>query len=442
MSIEVVNSNLNNLNINNENINNSTNNTPNNNINNNNNNNNINFGNNLEATQPEVSTTTIIVEISAGHIDLPIIQENLPHHPCGQLIKERCPTCKDGEKNIISIRMKDCKNKGKPKNTPCPRKNSRPKSFFFNQLTIDISPMPGRVISTKLFVDGNIQMAGCKNEDEAIQTVKILIEHLKAIGNITQPGTMEMILTPERHLEVLKAQTTMSPTEFRNYLFDIKAEKLPRGATKLPRYKINYIKKGVEYPENLKLTNFKIAMINSDFKFYTPGSHNEKVGVFIDRNMLLQILDEYRVYYAPYESSRYPGVNIKYRCSCECIHGCKEKNNLIDCIKNNHEPCITENYEEGDEIEHKCLDYNTIENCVNLVKKKKRTNGCVTVSILCFQQGKVILTGARSKTQLMEAYEFIVLLYKKHYERLRHKMIESDSSSCFDSDSDNDLDED
>ena len=58
--------------------------------------------------------------------------------------------------------MKDCKNKGKPKNTPCPRKNSRPKSFFFNQLTIDISPMPGRVISTKLFVDGNIQMAGCK----------------------------------------------------------------------------------------------------------------------------------------------------------------------------------------------------------------------------------------------------------------------------------------
>ena len=66
MSIEVVNSNLNNLNINNENINNSTNNTPNNNINNNNNN--INFGNNLEATQPEVSTTTIIVEISAGHM--------------------------------------------------------------------------------------------------------------------------------------------------------------------------------------------------------------------------------------------------------------------------------------------------------------------------------------------------------------------------------------
>ena len=67
---------------------------------------------------------------------------------------------------------------------------------------------------------------------------------------------------------------------------------------------------------------------------------------------------------------------------------------------------------------------------------------CQAVSILCFQQGKVILTGARSKTQLMEAYEFIVLLYKKHYERLRHKMIESDSSSCFDSDSDNDLDED
>ena len=120
---------------------------------------------------------------------------------------------------------------------------------------------------------------------------------MKAIGNITQPGTNGNDINPERHLEVLKAQTTMSPTEFRNYLFDIKAEKLPRGATKLPRYKINYIKKGVEYPENLKLTNFKIAMINSDFKF-TLGPHNEKVGVFIDRNMLLQILDEYRVYYA------------------------------------------------------------------------------------------------------------------------------------------------
>ena len=46
MSIEVVNSNLNNLNINNDNINNSTNNSTNNTPNNN-----INFGNNLEATQ-------------------------------------------------------------------------------------------------------------------------------------------------------------------------------------------------------------------------------------------------------------------------------------------------------------------------------------------------------------------------------------------------------
>jgi len=389
----------------------------------------------LEATPPKTSTQTMLFNINSS-VSLKCIMKYLQHYPCHQLSKLRCPTCKEGEKEIISIRMKDCPAKGKQRKTPSERKNTRKKHDFFNQATLDICCSDGRMISVKVFVDGNVQMAGCKNEDEGYQTILILIKHLAAIGNNTLPGTMTLTLTPERYEEVIKAKTEMNDTDFRKYLFEIKAEKLPRGATKLPKYNIDYIEKCVEYPDNLKPSTFRIAMINSDFKFLTTNEFGEKEGIFIDRNILLQILDEYNIYYAPFEPSRYPGVNIKYRCSCECIHGCKEKNNLIECIKNDHKPCIPEDYEEDDVIQHKCWDFKSIENCVNLVKKKKRANGCVTVSILCFQQGKVILTGARSKTQLMEAYEFIVLLYKKHYERLRHKMIESDTSSCIDSDDD------
>ena len=50
--------------------------------------------------------------------------------------------------------------------------------------------------------------------------------------------------------------------------------------------------------------------------------------------------------------------------------------------------------------------------CAFNMKKKKVVNGCVTVSILAFQQGKIILTGAQSTRQLDDTYDFITKVYR------------------------------
>lgn len=392
----------------------------------------------LSATLPKVSTETIISDINS-RVDLELVFKNLEHYPCGLLVKERCDMCtKKTYHEIISLRKKDFKPKGKPRKETINRKNSRPKKEFYNQITIDISPKKGRQVSTKLFIDGNIQMAGCKDEEEANLTINILIENLKKIAHITEPGDMMLGITQERHDELRKMEEDknngigMTESEWRNHLFSIKGEKPVKGANKFPKDKYKYIRKAVEFPDQLKPLFYKIAMINSDFKYYYANNVDQDVS--IDREKLHKILsNEYNIYCRPFEASRYPGVNAKYISSVGCVHGCKDKNKINECVSKS-KTCI--NPHPLDESVHKCMDRQVLDNCVEMTKKGKISNGCVTVTILAFQQGKVILTGARSNEQLYDAYNFIVGVYKNNFDRLKYNHDACDSSDEYSTDED------
>ena len=78
------------------------------------------------------------------------------------------------------------------------------KKTFWHQVTVNISPLPGRVISTKLYVNGTVQMAGCLKSEESIKTVEILIDELKKIGKIKEPGEISINLSPLEYSEIIK----------------------------------------------------------------------------------------------------------------------------------------------------------------------------------------------------------------------------------------------
>lgn len=354
------------------------------------------------------STMTVISDLGT-RVDLPLIYDNLNHTRCEGT--KLCKGCSNNATEVKSIRFRDCNPKGIPPKKVNKRKNSKKKKVFYNQITIDIEINPGRKISTKLFIDGKIQMAGCKNEEDAHKTVTVLIKHLKKISEIEEPGTVSLSLFEEEYEKMLKMKETMNKTKWRNIVYSKKSEHIKGSIkSKMNVYEIPIIRKAVEDKSKMKPQYFKIAMINSDFKVNLIDNEDNSVNpVTIDRNTLRDLLcNKYGLFCPPYESSRYPGVNAKKISSIDCIHGCSEgKGNPSMCAFN--------------------------------MKKKKVTNGCVTVSILAFQQGKIILTGAQSTRQLDDTYDFITKVYKDNFFELRNKLknkLEQEYVSDIDLDSD------
>jgi len=375
----------------------------------------------------KISTLVVISDINTK-VDLGLVYKYLPHYPCGALPSEWCPTCYRppiGEKCIssefkgtihpiqsINYKPKSCEeyHKGKPLQKKAKRKNSKQKKTFFNQITLDIIPFPGRKISSKLYINGKVQMAGCQNEEEANKTIEILIKYLKNIGNIKEPGEMEIKMTNNEKDELMEKKKSLNEDEWRKLLFEVcrESKKTKKTGNKKGRkkkgtvveeikeeniqhiHKFLYIRKLIEDIDDMKLTSLTINLINSDFKFQLKDNKTDIIDdIIIDREKLIEILKtKYGIKVMSFDPSIYPGINAKYYSSIDCNNDCK--NNTEESIKcaTNHQKNKNNKVDEDDEIIY--------------------NKHCVKISILCFQQARVILTGARSLNQLNDTYNFFV----------------------------------
>jgi len=126
---------------------------------------------------------------------------------------------------------------------------------------------------------------------------------------------------------------------------------------------------------------YKIVLINSDYD----------IGYEIKRSELHQLLvNEYDIY-SSYEPCIYPGVNSKF------FWNKTYKQNAIY------------NYP------GKC-------HCTNICNGKGIGEGeseCKKVTISVFQSGSIIITGANSLEQIIDCYEFISGIFKRHESILR-----------------------
>ena len=171
------------------------------------------------------------------------------------------------------------------------------KKIFYNQATIHVY-RDGKIMNVKLFNNGKIQITGLKKVQQGYDLINDLIAY------------------------------------FKNYTI---------------------------LKEDVKIINYSIPLINSDFD----------LGFEINRENLHKEIVEQGLY-SSYEPCIYPGVNIKY------------------FMNNNIE--------------------NGICNCISLCNGKGRCNGdgdCKKVTIAVFKSGKTIITGGQNEDQLVKAYTFI-----------------------------------
>ena len=274
--------------------------------------------------------------------------------------------------NIINARMSAVKFRG----FYVPRKRKTPKKVFLNQITFDVSITSFRKISVKLFRDGNLQLAGCKSESEAHVALAKLAHALDEIKHIRQPGQMELLLSEMEHSQVYQSLSSMEEDAFREHLYKFKGRKLHRDRG-WRLYNIPYIRKAIESSKIVQTRSPTVVMINSDFDAGLPISKEAFVN---------HLRDEHDVFCRPF-CSNHPGANIKYTSNADCLHGCKTLEEKVTCNA--------------------------------LRKRKKRANACVTITILAFSTGKIIITGSRSINQLEEVYLFLKRVFETGYESFR-----------------------
>jgi TATA-box binding protein (TBP) (component of TFIID and TFIIIB) len=120
----------------------------------------------------------------------------------------------------------------------------------------------------------------------------------------------------------------------------------------------------------LKITKFAIQLLNSDYKMNTMVKRDELHRLLTSRYRLFSTL----------ETTIYQGVNTKYYYNEEST-----KDGICDCPR----PCTGQ----GD---------------------GKSVGNCKRVTISVFQTGSIIITGARNRRQLDEAYEYINTILRRH----------------------------
>lgn len=204
---------------------------------------------------------------------------------------------------IHFIEFKGYPNKGYSKKAQKKKRKIKEKKVFYNQITIHV--YLDKIINVKIFNNGRIQMTGLKSKDQGLNVIDILIKEIT------------------RH-------------NIDNCIFD----------------------------EDLKLSNYKIVLINSDFD----------IKYKINRDILHRDIINLGMY-SSYEPTIYPGVNIKYY------------------YNNNNGIC----------------------NCVNKCTGKGNGCGdgqCKKITIAVFNSGKIIITGGNTFDQVIVSYNFIYNLLK------------------------------
>ena len=215
--------------------------------------------------------------------------------------------------------------KGFSKKYAVNRRKIKPTKRFDNQVTIVYRNTENSNLNIKTFRNGNVQITGIKSIDQGSNVVDKMIEILQRIHDTLDPSVIENV-------------------------------------------------------NDLKNTNYKIRLINTDYK----------VGFGIRRDILHRILQHECGNICDFEPVIYPGVKLHYFYNTAR----SKKDGLCVCSK-------------------KCNDLKGGEGCGD--------SNCKKITIAIFQSGCIIITGSQSKDQIDECYEFINDILYRNKDRIEKK---------------------
>lgn len=215
------------------------------------------------------------------------------------------------------------------------------KTRFDNQITVIFRFNDTYMPNVKIFKNGNIQLTGIKKIEDTEYIVKKVIENVKYIYDIDK----KIIITNYNDLTPL---------------------------------------------ERLCYGNFKIRMINTDFKIYTSVSMVDKFNIRRKELHNLLIGDIYNNK-CSFQPGIYQGVKLEYFWNTE--H--KDNNGICSCTNN----CFGKNSGNGD-------------------------GNCKKVTIAIFESGSILITGGITFIQVQDAYDYICKIIKDNKKKIKKPLFD------------------
>ena len=241
-----------------------------------------------------------------------------------------------------------------PKKRRKSKKNTMKKNRFDNQVTVIYKFNDKYIPNVKIFKNGNIQLTGIKD----VKDTELIVNHI--ISDIT-----EIYNNIDKNIIVNVAASAVLTTD---------ATDATPATAATP-----------EYVLDLKYQNFKIRMINTDFKVYTDPEF--KTGFDIRRKEIhkLFINDEHNNK-CSFQPGIYQGVKLEYFWNINN----KNKNGICSCPKY-------------------CYGKGTGQN----IGECKKVTGAL------FESGSVLITGGITFEQVNETYKYICDFLEKHKEVIK-----------------------
>ena len=244
---------------------------------------------------------------------------------------------------------------------------------FYNCFTLKILIKNKHTLNFKYFRNGSIQITGCKNVKHVELVILYLIKIINSNRDLLKYDTEVIDLKKKQFLDKLKVK------ELKN--IGIKYKIIETVRLKKDKL-IDMILTETTYPNTLdvsskydisnidtfdiKDSNIRISMINTSYDILYKGKEMKRF--IIDRKKLYECLQDTDIN-CYYDNTQHQGVKINYMYNDNDIGVCKCK-----------------------------------ENCLSLSKNKRN---CKKITILVFNSGKLIITGANKIKQSKLAYKYI-----------------------------------
>jgi TATA-box binding protein (TBP) (component of TFIID and TFIIIB) len=216
------------------------------------------------------------------------------------------------------------------------------KNRFDNQMTVIYKYNQEYMPNIKIFKNGNIQLTGIKDFKHPEFIINKIIDNIKRIYNTIDKN---IIITDDKDLNPL---------------------------------------------ERLEYGNFKVRMINTDFKIYTDIDNIQRFNIKRKELHNILISDKYRNK-SSFQPGVYQGVKLEYFWNIKHT----EKNGICNCSIN----CFGKGNGDGN-------------------------GNCKKVTIAIFESGSILITGGVTFDQVDAAYKFICNIITENKDTIKKQSME------------------
>ena len=351
------------------------------------------------------------------------------------------------------------------------KKNNRP---FFNQATIKVQLNPLKKINVKVFSNGKIQMTGVKKEEDAKESLNLIIDKLKVTEGIIPLNKVLMkqqleLLLKELNTDIIPEYCFFNPEsidklytikEFFDIFYDHKVEIILDGNkiyNKLFRIYDCKRKQTTIKTKNLVkqlLEKLDKESIPSEY-YYDPKIQlkydDYTLEEFIEANINLDsIIDSDKIYKDLYDTTENETIeifsksienlkdikigkiqtvlinsdfNTNFEIRRDELHNIlksKNKYNIISRYEPDIYPGVNNKYYWNKKYKNKKFEGK----CYCTIPCEGKGNGdgngeCKKITIAAFQSGSIIITGANRLEHIEDARNFIIRVLKDNYSTIK-----------------------